>query len=278
MKPTLAARNTSRFYLWLVPFVAMALGFGVGYVSYKIYLPVWLINVCLMGFASWTLGLNVITQGDAQKKHLAAGAFFLIVPFILISMFAGLGPPPESPQGWVETASEQQIRYSMLIIAGVFVTFGFAVLRDRLKNTKGSFSSLLGFTAIAIAIPLFIINMAWWGKYLPELFRFMVESGMEKRPDWFTPVRMQFGLISAVEVALTYAATALFAAAFRANGWIGKVASGVYVTISVIAFVVITLSVYIEQLAIPGFIVSIPAMPFLMPYFMGIALLRRVGE
>lgn len=116
MKRNHIARNASQIYLSLVPVLTIALGFGVGYVSYKIYLPVWILNVCLMVIGSWALGLHAVKCDDIDKKHLAAGAFFLIVPLMLISMFAGLGPPPESPRGWVETETEQQIRYSMLII------------------------------------------------------------------------------------------------------------------------------------------------------------------
>jgi len=109
---------------------------GVGYISYKIYLPIWIINVCLMLTASWILGLHVIKNHDVEKKHVAIGAFFLIVPWILVSMFFGLGPPPETPTGWVATATEQEIRYIMLVIAGVFMAVGFAALREKLKNTK----------------------------------------------------------------------------------------------------------------------------------------------
>ncbi|HEY6437341.1 MAG TPA: hypothetical protein VIY47_12185, partial [Ignavibacteriaceae bacterium] len=120
MEPKLLKRNVSQVYLSLVPFLVFIFGLGVGYISYKIYLPIWIINVCLMLTASWTLGLHVIRNHDIEKKHLAIAGFFLIVPWILVSMFFGLGPPPETPTGWVATETEQEIRYIMLVIAGVF--------------------------------------------------------------------------------------------------------------------------------------------------------------
>src|SRR6476646_6348119 len=86
----------SYIYLLFVPVIAAGLGFGVGHVSYKIYLPIWLLNVVLMTIGSWSLGLNFITRNGADGNKLAMAAFFLIVPWILISMFAGLGPPPET--------------------------------------------------------------------------------------------------------------------------------------------------------------------------------------
>ncbi len=270
-------RNVSQVYLSLVPFLLTIIGLGVGYISYKIYLPIWITNVCLMVTAAWFLGGHVIKNNDAERKHLAAGAFFLIVPFILISMFSGLGPPPDTPVGWVATATEQQARYLMLVIAGLFIAFGFSVLREQLKDTKGGFYSLLGYTAIMIAIPLFIINMIYWGTYLVELFKIVMASSSEKMPEWFLPTRKIFGLISLVEVALTYLAIAAFAASLRAVGWLSKTACRIYIVISFLGFLIMALS-FIKPLETVSDIASIPAIPFIMPYFMGINLLRRAGN
>ena len=270
-------RNVSQVYLSLVPLLGIIFGFGVGYISYKIYLPIWIINVCLMVTAAWFLGGHVIKNNDAERKHFAAGAFFLIVPWIIISMFFGLGPPPDTHAGWVATATEQQARYLMLVIAGLFIAFGFSVLREKLKDTKGGFYSLLGYTAIMIAIPLFIINMIYWGTYLVELFKIVVASSSEKMPEWFLPTRKIFGLISLVEVALTYLAIAAFAASLRAAGWLSKTACRVYIGISFLGFLIMSLS-FIKPLETVSNFASIPAIPFLMPYFMGINLLRRAGN
>lgn len=244
MKPKLLNRNIAHIYLSLVPFIAAFLGFGVGHTSYKIYLPVWVTNVILMVTAAWTLGLHVSKNKDEEKKQLAKCAFFLIVPWILVSMFAGLGPPPETATGWVESATEQQVRYFMLIIAGVFIAFGFWVLRDNLNKSGENFYSRLGSVAIIIAIPLFIINMIFWGFFLTESFRILVASGSEKLPEWFAPIRKQFGLMSVVEVALTYLATASFAASLKLTGYFGRTPSRIYIIISLLAFFIIVLSVF----------------------------------
>ena len=118
-------RNISLVYLSLVPFVTAVFGFGVGHISYTIYIPVWIVNVCVMVAAAWVLGLKVIKNNDTERKQLTLGSFFLIIPWILISIFFGFGPPPETAAEWVATAAEQQVRYSILIIAGVFIAFGF---------------------------------------------------------------------------------------------------------------------------------------------------------
>ena len=278
MKPKLLNRNTCRIYLLLVPLLVTVFGFGIGKTNYTFYLPIWIINVSLMVMASWILGLHIINK-KTEKTHLATGAFFLIVPWILVSMFFGLGPPPDTATGWVATATEQQVRYSMLTVAGVFIALGFTLLKEKLKNEGENYYSLLGFVAIIIAIPLFILDMLFWGFSLTESFKILVSTNTEKLPEWFKPLRVLFGMISLVEVALTYLAITFFAVSMNRVGWLGKISSKVYILISLLAFILIVLSAFLpEPFVTAGFAVSIPAIPFLMPYFMGINLLRRAGD
>lgn len=274
-----ASKLTSYIYLLLVPIVSAGLGFGVGHVSYKYYLPIWILNAVLMTLASWTLGLNVIRRKITDENNLSVVAFFLIIPWILISLFSGLGPPPETAVEWTGTATEQQVRYFMLVICGVFIAFGFVGLRDRLKMRGEHFYSLLSVTAILTAVPLFIINMLYWGFYLTELFKLQTSLNSNTLPDWVKPVRQLFGLISVTEVALTYLATFLIALAMRKTGWLSKTSSSVYFLFSLLAFTIIILSAFLtETFKIPGFAVSIPAFPFLMPYLIGVNLLRDIGN
>ena len=275
MKP----KQLSLLYLSAVPLLTAIFGFGNGHISYTLYLPIWILNVCLMLTACWYIGLNAIKNNTDETKHQAFGALFLIIPWILVSIFFGFGPPPEKMTDWVATANEQQVRYSILILAGIFIAFGFSSLRQQLKNSGEHFYSNLGLIAIIIAIPLFIINMIFWGFYLTESFKIFTASGAEHIPDWYSPIRKLFGLISVVEVALTYVATAAFVLSLRLIGWFNKTATSIYIAISLFAFLIIILSAFLpEPFVTAGFAVSIPAIPLIMPYFIGINLLRRLNK
>lgn len=269
----------SQVYLSLVPFAGTVLAFGIGYVDYHIYLPAWLLNTAIMIIASWHLGLHSIrNQNNAQRKLVLAG-FFLIIPFILASMFAGLGPPPETPEKWVLTATEQQIRYFMLTAIGTFVVLGFTLIKSHLKSKGEHFYSLLGQTALLIAIPLFVINMLFWGFYLPAYFKVYTTSGLVTSPDWYQPIQKLFGMISVFEVALTYVATFLFAKALHITDYIGRTGMWIYSVLCAIGFILIVLSPFLaEPFFTLGNIVSIPAFPFLMPYFMGIHLVKSCAK
>ena len=273
------SRMTSYIYLILVPIIIAALGFGVGHVNYTIYLPVWFLNVVFMIIASWSLGLKAAKLKSKEDYNLAITAFFLIVPYIFISMFAGLGPPPETAVEWTEKATEQQVRYFFLVISGVFIAFGFIGLSNRLKTAGESLFSDLSSTAILIAIPLFIANMLYWGFYLTELFKILSSQNSTNYPDWFLPTKQLFGLISVIEVALTYFATFAIVIALKKTGWLNATSYYFYLLFSSLAFVIIILSAFFtDTFKIPGFAVSIPAFPFLMPYFIGVNLLKRVGN
>ena len=275
-------RNISQTYLSLVPIATAAIGFTVGNVSHHVYLPIWIVNVILMLAASWILGARHISTGDNGKKYLAVSGFLLIVPWIFYSIFAGMGSPPETYAEWVSNAFEQQVRYSFLITGGVALVFGYAIIKDSVKDTNGSIFAIIGFTAIALAMTLFILDMSYWHSFLPETFKTKEAISLNKLPEWHRPVQKLFLVVSIVEVSLTYLATAAFATALKSAGWFKSGASWVYITISLLATIVVALyGFYPENLTANGFPFypfMIPAIPFVMPFYMGINLLRRAGD
>src|SRR4051794_21383587 len=110
MQPNQLKRNISQIYLTLIPFLTFIVALAFGHSNYKIYLPLGIINACLMAIATWILGAHVIRHHDAEKKQLIIIASFLIIPWILLSILSGLGPPPfEKPAEYVATAAEQQV-------------------------------------------------------------------------------------------------------------------------------------------------------------------------
>ena len=109
--------------------------------------------------------------------------------------------------------------------------------------------------------------------------KILVATNTEKMPEWFKPFRQIFGMVSVVEVALTYLAIAFFSVSLNMTGRLSKTSKNIYVVLSLIAFLLIILSAFLpEPFVTAGFAVSIPAIPFLMPYFIGINLLKREGD
>jgi len=275
MQINLFKRNISQAYLVLIPFLTFAIVLALGHTSYKIYLPLGLIMMALAVIAAWILGAHAIKNSDAEKRHLVIIASLLIIPWLLLCILSGIGPPPfDKPEEYVATATEQQVRYSFLLVGGVVATFGFTMLKEKLKKSGEDFYSWIGFIAMMIAAPLFVMNMAYYDNFMLETYKIRVASSSDKMPEWFSPAHSQFHLITLVEVALTFLATAAFAASLKSAGWFKKAASNVYIIISILCFFDAILSYFFPAVGI----VLIPALPFIMPYLIGVNLMRRAGN
>jgi hypothetical protein len=214
------------------------------------------------------------SAGEIKPEGWASAGLLLIIPWMLFSVFAGMGPPPVTMTGWLATSTEQQVRYSILMFGGISALMGFALLKIKLQDQGEHIYSILGFTALGVAIPLFTLNMAFWGYYLTDVFRFFVTLPLGKRPDWYPPVRMFFYVISVVEVALIYFATILFAIALKKTHILSIGASCWYVVIAIIGIVLVILPPSLPQpFSTVGYLAAVPAIPFIMPYLMGVRLL-----
>ncbi len=278
MQPKSFTRNLGQIYLSLFIPLGILLGLALGRLNYQMYLPICLINACLVTMSGWILGAHAMKSQDVEKKHLVFIASCLIVPWALIFLFCFLGPPPDGAE-FVATATEQKVRYAILIVSGILITLGLGGLREKLKTSGEDFYSTLGFTAMMIAIPLYIIQMSFYSNFTFELFKIQLASSSEKYPEWFLPVLSQFQLIGIVEVALTYLATAAFAASLKSAGWFRKTPANIYITISLVAFLLVAFyPLFANAVRSFGFFpLLIPAVPFIIPLYMGINLLRRAG-
>lgn len=267
-----------RLYLWLVPIVTAAIGFGIGHVSYHIYLPLWGLNACLMIISAYHLGIRRLWQQGRSGKQQATGALLLFAPWLLFPVFAGMGPPPSTFKGWVDTAAEQQTRYTILMAGGVLLLLGSAMLKALQQQAGEKVYSVLAFTALSVAIPLFLINMAFWGYYLTAAFRLFAANATAKRPDWYVPMTSLFYVISVAEVALTYLGALFFAASLKITGLLSKRAFGWYLACALIAFLLaLAPPNWPEPFGTAGYLVAVPAIPFIMYYLIGVRLLNSLN-
>lgn len=279
MKSLTFKQKLSLVYLCLVPLVVMAIGFGMGHISYKIYLPVWIVNACFMITAIWNLGARNFSSDNRETKHQVVTALMLFMPWLFFSIFAGMGPPPATLQGWVNSAAEQQIRYTILIAGGILFALGSALLKVKLQAAGENLYSVMASAAINLSLPLFIINMAFWGYYLTDAFRVFIQSGVSKRPDLHGPIKSLFYVISIAEVLLMYLGTVFFAVSLKVTGLFNPVACRYYIIFGLIGMVLVLLpSYWPEPFGTAGYLVAIPAIPFIMPYLIGVHLLKHAKD
>ena len=96
-----------------------------------------------------------------------------------------------------------------------------------------------------------------------------------------------FGVLEFVGCVLTYLATAAFAASLGQTRWLGRGAARAYVTASLVLLLLVVMGgVYVPEVSThtapwytrPGVIARIPAIPWIMPFLLGVVLLRRAGD
>ena len=96
-----------------------------------------------------------------------------------------------------------------------------------------------------------------------------------------------FGVLEFVACLLTYLATAAFATSLAQSRRLGRGAARAYVTASLILLLLVVMrGVSDPEVSAhtapwytrPGVIAGIPAIPWIMPCLLGVALLRRAGD
>lgn len=258
--------KVSSIYLFSVPFLTFLLGFGVGHVDWQLYLPAWLINILIMALAMRQL-LRSRLSGNPLSIFTA---LLLIAPWIIFPLFAGMGRPPQTIRGWLDLEGEQHTRFNLLILGGILAYLGTALLYQLLQHTEKIFATL-GLALMTLAIPLFLINMAYWGSFLSASFQNFKTAN---RPDWYLAFRELLFLISVAEVSLIYLATAMFSIALGKSGCLKPGAVRAYVIISLVgALVNLVPPSAPDPFSTMSYLVSIPAIPFIMLYYMGVKLL-----
>jgi hypothetical protein len=135
--------------------------------------------------------------------------------------------------------------------------------------------SRIALAAITIGTLLFVLD-SLLVYVIVEMLQQKQSSG--KTPDWWLAVRAYYLPLHQVGVALIYLATAAYATALRQGGWFGTISSRLFVGISLAAAVLVLLYPVGGRIGAPGFVLGIPAVPYVMPYLMGILLVTRASS
>jgi hypothetical protein len=225
--------------------------------------------------AAWTLGARAIRSGVQNRRQLALAGTLLVAPFAMLALlWVGLGGP------WAATAAENQMRYLTLILVAILAAGGFVMLREALSEAGERFYSTLGFAAVILAGPIWVV----W-----DALTFAGYSTLEQGGE-IAPAIVALGpfqnLLLSLAVALTYFAAAAYTVSLARTGLLGRKASLTFLILNVIALslVVITIAEHPSSAAsvpwytVPGMILSIPALALIMPALFGAVLLRRAGN
>jgi hypothetical protein len=155
------------------------------------------------------------------------------------------------------------------------------VLKDALSEARERYYSTLGFAATMLAGSAYLI----WMSFMLGYYIVAVRDG--KAPPTMDALADVFDILLDVACLLTYLATAAFAASLGRTRWLGRGATRGYVVANIVASLCLVMRglSFPDPAALatpwytqPGFVAGIPAIPFIMPFLLGVVLLRRAGD
>lgn len=222
-----------------------------------------------------TLARPTKASSDASDSLLGLAGALLLTPVALVALFwIGLGPP------WDATPAENKMRYGVLLAASTGVTGGFVLLRDALRDAGERVYAAVALAMGTLSGAVYVVWAAFQlGDFALRVSTGTVSAGVATMNNVFDALLFAGG-------ALAYVATAALARSFAAASWLGRGPAQAYVVLNVVALVLLLLRGVSFPVpggdpapwyTRPGFIVGIPAMPWLMPYFLGVLALRRAG-
>lgn len=283
-------RRAAGLYLWVALFLAAPVGMTRDLAGAGALLAAYAIFVALTGAAVWRVGAKRTAPGRA-REHPAflPGALLMAGPLALALGAFVTGEPTASRPGdylWNTTA---------ILLGTAILVSGFVALFARLWEHGERLLPVLGAAGLLVGATLFVANLA---------FRYSVvaagaaglQAGVEDRawvahkylgglqgePSWMELLLVWTDVLQLAFVSLAYLAAAAFGSALVRVGWLGKVGGGVFICLNLaLALLVATgllLAGYGSQAAAwLVFFLTIPFMAFTLPYFLGLALIRRSG-
>ena len=269
-------RRLSYVFLCIVPFLNFVV---VGVRAFRVpgvYQAIGIAYFAAIAIAAWTLGARAIRADAQDRRLLGLAGTLLVTSFALVALlWVGLGAP------WQATTAENQMRYLVLIVMTIAIVGGFVVLREALSEAGERFYATLGFAAIMLSGPLYLI----WNTFAFGTFFGKEHAG--EVPAAIVSLGDTLDVLLFVAAFVTYLATLAFAASLGRVQWLGRKATRAFIIVTFLAllFLMIRGLQYPDPRALstpwytnPGFVVGIPAVPFIMPFLFGVVLLRRAGD
>jgi hypothetical protein len=231
--------------------------------------------VCALGVAAaWILGARTLISEGAEGRTAALAGSLLFLPLALIALlWVGIGPPFQA------TLEENHMRFLVLLANAILVFCGFVALKEALSRSGESWHSTLGLAAGLAGGTAYILCIS-----ISVAQTIALQNGQDR--SLLMPLVLFYDVIEFVACLLTYAATGWFALSMSRAGWFGRGAARAYVAVCAL-FVALLLARGLTFPEIsartepwytrPAVIAGIPAVPWVMPFLLGVVALRRAG-
>ncbi len=284
-------RRIGSIFLWISPLLAVLVGqmrtvAGVGglLVGYAVF-------VALTSAAVWKIGAEKMESG-VVREHPAflPGVLLIAGPLALLLGASVTGEPTASRPG------DYLLNTTAILLGSVILVAGLVMLAARLLEAGQRLLPALGLAGLLVASAAWLTNL---------LFRYAVVAsgaaslqaevedrawvaheylrGLEGEPSWMEFLLVWTDMSQLAFVLASYLAVAAFAAALSKAGWLGRIGGAFFVALNIALAVALVAGVVLAAggsvaAAWAAFVLTIPFMVFVLPYFLGVALVRLAGR
>ena len=288
---TVAAHRLARVYLWIAPFLAIPVGRLRDLVSAEALLCGYAVFVALFTVAIWKVGAAKTNAGLVRERpKFLPGVLLLAGPLALLLGASVTGEPTASRPG------DYVFNTTAILVGSLILIGGFVALSARLWEAGQRLLPAIGMAGLVSGAAVWLMNLT---------FRYAVVAsgaaglqaevedqawvaneylrGLEGTPSWMDLLLVWSDMLQLAFVVLAYLAAAVLVAALVSAGWLGRFAGNVFVGLNAaLAFALmagIILAGYgSEGGAWTAYVLSIPFMVFVLPYFLGVVLLTTESQ
>ena len=277
----------SDIYPWIAIFLAVPIGHLRNLGGVVALIAGYAVFVALIGAAIWKKGAAKTKSGLAREHPaFAPGVLLVAGPLTLLLGASVTGEPTAARPG------DYLLNTTALLLGSVILIAGFVVLFGRLWEAGERLPPLLGLAGLLVGAALWSANL---------IFRYAVVAsgasglqaavedlawvaheyllGLPGEPSWMEFLLVWTDMLQLAFVLLAYLTAAAFGAALVRVGWIGKTGGRVFVTLNLALALAMTAGLILAgsgsaAVAWTVFILAIPFMVFILPYFVGVALMN----
>jgi hypothetical protein len=281
------APRLGRVYLWIALFLAIPVGRLRDLGGAEALLCGYAVFAALIAVAIWKVGAAKTKGGLVRERPtFLPGVLLLAGPLALLLGASVTGEPTASRPG------DFVLNTTAILVGSLVLIGGFVALFARLWDAGQRLLPALGVAGLVSGAAVWMVNLVFryavvasgaaglqaeaedraWVAY--EYLR-----GLEATPSWMDLLLVWTDMLQLAFVVLAYLAAAALGAALVHAGWLGRFGGSVFVGLNlVLALAVITGVILAGYGSVAGawtaYVLSIPFMVFVLPYFLGAGLLR----
>jgi hypothetical protein len=281
-------RRLGGVYLWIALFLAVPVGRLRDLVGAEALICGYAVFVALTAAAIWKVGAAKTSVGRA-REHPAflPGVLLFCGPLALLLGASVSGEPTAARPG------DYLLNTTAILLGSVILVGGFVALSARLWEAGQRLLPALGLAGLMVGSAIWLVNLVFRyavvasgaaGSQAAVEDRAWVANeyllGLQGEPSWMEFLLVWSDMLQLAFVQLAYVSAAAFGAASMSAGWLRKGGGSVFVGLNLALALAVTAGILLAGVgstvaAWTAYILTVPFMVFILPYFAGVTFLRR---